>query len=596
MDPGVFRSKDLDCIILHGGPDNAIIKDMSLFSKLFKLFLAVVFFPLIPLVLLLGYYQVHLKDNLLETHANLAEMVASAMSQHIEDLSGRLAFAPQVTTALEKKQDPSFLLYEEIATNPDFLMLAVLSAEGKELVRAGNPLVLRTVEPLDLHGNPVLAELAREPHLSVSNFDVVQGMPVSEFLYPLSNGDYLYGLVSFFQFIARLQEQRIGTTGHIYVLDSQGQVYADELQYKPAFDGETLRRAFASKSALIKNLKTPQETYVGAYAQAPVLGAYIAVLQLKSEAYRMIYHTNIMLALFLLTIFTLAYFGALTFAERLGEPIEALSQAAAQISHGDLAVHVDPEIGWGEFKHLINSFNQMTADLKDYQNLRLQAQVSALKEQVFRAVAHDLRAPLMGLQGYIYILQNGKISEKERQNYLQLMAQAAQNLSSLLEDVLDVSRLEAGMAQVKKQAVDLPVLLQEVADTVRPVAAQKHVELSLQNDVEHLPADPKLLKRVLMNLVSNAVKFTEKGFVKIVSSQDEKSYTIRVQDSGVGMSEAEQKGLFQKYHQLDPEKPGYGLGLFISRQLVQAHGGELEVVSAPGRGSTFTVILPKEQV
>lgn len=567
---------------------------MSLFSKLFKLFLVVVFFPLVPLVLLLGYYQVHLKDNLLETHANLAEMVATSMSQHIEDLSGRLAFAPQITSVLKAHQDPQPILNEEIAANPDFLMLAVLSPEGKELFRATGAPALKNMAPLNLQGNPTLAELKEEPHLAVSRFDVVQGMPVSEFLYPLSNGDYLYGLFSFFNFITRLQQQRIGTTGHIYILDARGQVYADELQYKPAFDARALGQAFASGSNLIKHLRTPQETYVGAYAKAPVLGVYVAVLQLRSEAYRGIYHTNIILALFLLTIFTLAYFGALTFAERLGEPVEALTRAAVEVSHGNLDVHVAPDMGWGEFKHLINSFNQMTADLKDYQNLRLQAQVSELKEQVFRAVAHDLRAPLMGLQGYIYILQNGNVSETEKQHYLQLMAQAAQGLSALLEDVLDVSRMEAGMSAVQKQSVDVRGLLEEVVDTLRPTAEQKQLKLSVQCKVDRLPADPKLLKRIVMNLASNAVKFTEKGFVKLVASQDKKSYTLKVQDSGIGLTEQEIKGLFQKYHQVHPDKPGYGLGLFISQQLVRAHGGSLEVSSTPGKGSTFTVHLPKE--
>ncbi len=569
---------------------------MSLFSKLFKLFLAVVFFPLIPLVFLLGYYQLHLKDTLLETHANLAEMVASSMGQHLRDLSGRLAFVPQVTALLEKKQDPRPVLNEEIAANADFLMLAVLSAEGKEIYRAGHAPVLRRVAPLDLQGNPSLTELATDPHLLVSHFDVMQEMPVSEFLYPLSNGEYLYGIVSFFEFITRLQEQRIGNTGHIYVFDAQGRAYADRLQYTPAFDTQELQQAFSSHSALIKQLRTPQQTYVGAYAKAPVLGAYIAVLQLKSEAYRMIYHTNIILALFLLTIFTLAYFGALTFAERLGEPIEALSRAAEQVSKGNLEVRVAPDMGWGEFKHLINAFNQMTADLKDYQNLRLQAQVSELKEQVFRAVAHDLRAPLMGLQGYIYILQNGKTTPEEKQHYLQLMNQAAQNLSALLEDVLDVSRLEAGMTRVQKTPVDLPALLQEVADTLRPAAQENHLTLTVENGIDRLPADGKLLKRVIMNLASNAVKFTEKGFVKLVSTQDENSYTVSVADSGIGLTQEQQKGLFEKYHQVNPDKPGYGLGLFISRQLVQAHGGKLTVTSVPGKGSTFSVILPKERV
>lgn len=101
----------------------------------------------------------------------------------------------------------------------------------------------------------------------------------------------------------------------------------------------------------------------------------------------------------------------------------------------------------------------MTADLKDYQVLQLQAQVSEMKEQVFRAVAHDLRAPLLGLQGYLYILQSGKVSKDEEKQYLDLMSKAAKNLSALLEDVLDVSRVQAGMMLPKKKVYHCQNLL-----------------------------------------------------------------------------------------------------------------------------------------
>lgn len=570
---------------------------MSIFSKLFKLFLAVVFFPLVPLLLLLGYYQVHLKDNILETHANLAEMVSSAISQHIDDLTWRLSFTPQVVQALSQQQSPVPLLQQEIEANPDFILLAVLDKDGKEKYRAASDnALLSQIAPLNLQGEPSLQGVSGKPQLFISSFDVLDGRPISEFLYPLENGDFLYGILSFFNFLSRLQQQRIGATGHIYIVDAQGQVYANNYQHTPAFDAQTLRRAFASKSALIKHISTPHATYVGAYAPTPIWGAYAVVLQLRSEAYRSIYYTNIILVLFLLTIATLAYFGALMFAQRVGEPIEALSLAAQEISTGNLDVHVDPEIGWGEFKRLIDSFNQMTADLKDYQVLRLQTQIREMKEQVFRSVAHDLRAPLMGLQGYIHILQKGQMSQEERTNYLNLMWQSAQDLSALLEDVLDVSRLEAGMTQVQKQTVDLQGLVKEVIDMLQPTAQQKHLELTSQVNVPSLQADPKLLKRVLVNLVSNALKFTEHGFVKIMVSSDKKSYTFKVQDSGIGLSEQEIKGLFQKYHQVHVEKPGFGLGLFISKQLVEAHGGSLQVSSMPGEGSTFTVRLPKENV
>ena len=568
---------------------------MSLFSKLFKLFLAVVLMPLIPMILLLAYYQVHLKNNILETHANLAQIVSSSMNQHIEDLTWRLAFAPQVTEALREKQDPQPILQEALNANPDFLMLAVISPQGKELYRAGEKQILRQIPVLDLSQDPSLPELSKTPRLSVSSFDVVAGRPISEFIYPLSNGDFLYGIMSFFSFLSRVQEQRIGLTGRIYIVDQDGAVYANDYQYKPTFDAEALRNAFASKRHLIKNLKTPQETYVGAFFFFFILGAYVTVLQLKSEAYRSIYYTNIIIALFLLSIATLSYFGALTFAERLGEPIGALAHAAQEVSNGHLDEKVDEEIGWGEFKQLIKAFNQMTADLKDYQVLQLQAQVSEMKEQVFRSVAHDLRAPLLGLQGYLYILQSGKVSEEEKKNYLEMMSQAARNLSSLLEDVLDVSRVQAGMMTPKKESVEVAALFKNVTDTLEPTAREKGLELTAETEVDRLPADPKLLQRVIMNLVSNAVKFTDKGFVRIRAVQDEKAYYLSVQDSGIGISAQDIKGLFQKYHQIRSDRPGYGLGLFISRQIVQAHGGSLDVTSEPGKGSTFTVCLPKER-
>ncbi len=568
---------------------------MSLFSKLFKLFVGVVLMPVIPMVCLLAFYQVHLKDNILETHANLAQMVSASMNQHIEDLAWRLSFAQNVTDYLQRHKNPQTLLQEALVANPDFLMLAVLSSTGKELYRAGDKQILAQIPPLDLQDDSSLPQLAKTNQLSVSSFDVENGRPISEFIYPLSNGDFLYGIMSFFGFLARVQEQRIGTTGHIYIVDQNGQIYTSEYQYKPDFDASALQRAFAGKNGLIKNLKTSRETYVGAYAPTPILGAYVAVLQLKSEAYRSIYYTNIILALFLLTIVTLSYFGALTFAERLGEPIGALAHAAREVSAGNLEQKIDEDIGWGEFKGLIADFNKMTADLRDYQELRLQAQLSEMKEHVFRAVAHDLRAPLLGLQGYLHILQSGQASEEEKKQYLELMSQAARNLSALLEDVLDVSRVEAGILHPQKEPVDVAVLAAEVVDTLTPTAEEKKLELENYVSSLTVPAEPKLLRRVLTNLISNAIKFTEKGFVRIRANEAEKCYFITVEDSGIGMTPQEIKGLFQKYHQVHPDKPGYGLGLFISRQIVEAHGGKLTVSSKPGRGSTFTVQLPKEE-
>ena len=134
---------------------------MSIFSKLFKVFLAVVLMPLVPMLLLLAYYQVHLKANILETHANLAQIVSSSLSQHIEDLSWRLAFAQHLTDVLNEKKDPQAVLQEALNANPDFLMLAVLNKNGKELYRAGDKQILKQVPALNLQDDPSLPEIAR---------------------------------------------------------------------------------------------------------------------------------------------------------------------------------------------------------------------------------------------------------------------------------------------------------------------------------------------------------------------------------------------------------------------------------------------------
>lgn len=257
---------------------------------------------------------------------------------------------------------------------------------------------------------------------------------------------------------------------------------------------------------------------------------------------------------------------------------------------------VSEEAGWGEFEQLIKSFNKMTADLKDYQALQLKNQVSEMKEQVFRSVAHDLRAPLLGLQGYIYLLSSGKITEEQRGEYLQRMDEAAKNLSSLLEDVLSVSRVEAGMALPQRRQTELEPLLQNVLNTLRPAAQEKGLALEMQVPAGLCAwADPKLLRRIVTNLLSNAVKFTKEGFVKVTAQDEEKQTVVRVQDSGVGLDEKQCAEIFEKYRQVDEKAEGYGLGLFISRQLARAHGGDLTVQSEAGKGSTFILTLPKEE-
>jgi len=565
---------------------------MSIFSKLFKLFITVVLMPLIPMALLLAFYQSRQKDNLLETHYNLAEVVSSDLNHYAEDLNWRLSFASRLQPLLKQNKNIKAQLQEVLVQQPDMNVLGVLNEKGENLFRVQRNEWYSTPNRLTAD---VLAEMAKQPRIYIAPFETAQGSLEFEFVFPLKDGLFLYGITELSDLAERLQQMRIGKTGQVFLFSSDGVIYSGPSQWSPSIAPEKLKAAFAGKSRLFKGLAGAEDVFVGGFSAAKPLGMYVAVLQLRDEAYRSLYFSNIVLFLFLLAIATLAYFGALTFSRSLGEPIAELAEGAKQVSQGNLEHHVKEEVGWGEFQELIRSFNKMTADLKDYQALQLKNQVSEMKEHVFRSVAHDLRAPLLGLQGYIYILSSGKINAQEREEYLNRMKEAAQDLSSLLEDVLAVSRVQAGMTLPQRQCLELKPLVQSVLHTQEPVAAEKGLTLSCEvAEKFRIYADPKLLRRIMNNLISNAVKFTAQGSVRVSAWEEKEKTFISVTDSGIGLTEKECLEIFEKYRQVDENAEGYGLGLFISRQLARAHGGDLTVSSVPQQGSTFTVCLPKE--
>lgn len=565
---------------------------MSIFSKLFRLFVTVVLMPLIPMALLLGYYQHRQKNTILENHYNLAEIISSDLNQYADVLPWRLSFAPQLAAALQQKESVQPVLQQALQADPELLFLAVLNPDGAEVARAAQA----ENDPVDLSQSRLWGSPVQTPALRASIIGTNGTEPALEFMYPLDGGYTLYGKQILTGLLERLEQMRIGRTGQVYLASADGTVYTSPYQWAPGIAPRALRQALTGKSRLIKGLPGAAGTLVGAVSSAPRLGVYVVALQPKEEALRSVYLSNVVLVLFVLAIGMLAYFGALVFSRSLGEPIAQLIHGAQEVSRGHLDHRVNEEAGWGELEQLIQSFNEMTADLQDYQALQLKSQVSEMKEQVFRSVAHDLRAPLLGLQGYIYLLAEDTLPPAQQKEYMARMADAVQNLSGLLEDVLAVSRVETGVELPHRQKLLLKPLLTRLVQAQEPLAKKKGLALSVEVSEQAAAwADPKLLQRIVTNLLSNALKFTERGFVKVAAQETDTDTWITVQDSGIGLTEAQCRDIFEKYRQVNEQAEGYGLGLFISRQLARAHGGELSAASVPGQGSTFTLRLPKEE-
>jgi signal transduction histidine kinase len=224
-----------------------------------------------------------------------------------------------------------------------------------------------------------------------------------------------------------------------------------------------------------------------------------------------------------------------------------------------------------------------------------------LKDQFLGIVSHELRTPLNAIQGFGSILADGVAGElsAEQVGYVHKMLDSSDVLLGLVEEILDVSRMQAGRFTLDRQAVQVSALVKEVLAERGTAALQKGLSLinEVPADLPAVDADPRRARQVLSNLLTNAVKYTpEGGTVSIKAQVEGDTLRVAVSDTGIGISESQRLRIFEAFTQVDMSNTrkagGVGLGLFIVKGLVEAHGGEIGVESELGRGSTFWFTLP----
>ncbi|WP_016951327.1 hybrid histidine kinase/response regulator HrmK [Anabaena sp. PCC 7108] len=250
----------------------------------------------------------------------------------------------------------------------------------------------------------------------------------------------------------------------------------------------------------------------------------------------------------------------------------------------------------------IQSYQQHCQQLANF-NQELERS-NQLKNQFLANTSHEIRTPLSSIIGFTHLLlAQGYEPEKPRhQEYLHIIQSSGKHLLGLINDILDLSKIEANQMEVQWDIIDVPILCRNVLALVKEKAANKSLKLSIEidPDIKTLVADPLRLKQMLLNLLFNAIKFTNVGRVGLRVTTQDLYLRFTVWDTGIGISPENQALLFRPYSQIvnsaSSSNEGTGLGLVVTKQLAEIHGGSLELESAVNHGSSFTILLPLKPV
>lgn len=301
-------------------------------------------------------------------------------------------------------------------------------------------------------------------------------------------------------------------------------------------------------------------------------------------------------------------------------PVRVLQETAEKVSQGNLNIRSDISTG-DEFQQLSETFNRMLTNLQQSESQLRSINVSLdmklgelaesnlalyesnrLKSEFLANVSHELRTPLNSILGFADLLKDGSpvSGDPKSLRYLHNIIASGKNLLALITDLLDLAKIEAGRMEVRSEPLSLSDLFEGLLTILRPLAEKKELTIVpfIGRDVPILQSDPGKVQQILYNFLSNAIKFSpEKGQIDLRAERhEEECVKIAVMDRGPGIEADKQALIFEKFRQIDGsvtrQHGGTGLGLAISKELTTLLGGSIGVMSRPGEGATFWVILP----
>lgn len=275
-----------------------------------------------------------------------------------------------------------------------------------------------------------------------------------------------------------------------------------------------------------------------------------------------------------------------TIGQNIVRFVNNVHSALHQISRGNYEIELTDKPPVLELREIIQSFNSMTREL---------AGTEIMRNDFVENVSHEFKTPLTAIEGYATLLQQKNLPEEKRVEYTQKILQSTRRLNKLTGNILLLSRLEHQELEIPKETYSLDEQLREVILSLEADWTGKQIELDIQLEDCTCTANPALLSQVWQNILANAIKFSPVGgVIRIQLVNSDRQIMVSISDNGPGIPKEIQQRIFEKFYQADKTRStqGNGLGLPLAKRIVNLHNGQIEVLSNPGSGMTFTIIMP----
>ena len=548
-----------------------------------------------------------------ENHLIIARNLASTMDRYANDVASVFNFTTKGLQGFEAVGLSEHLM--------DFDLRFVALIDGTDSVvnyaNGSGTDVPRLPEAEQLAELRALS--ASEPSQTVfSGVMKYEGVPHIFLVQSLANETFTLAALEL-GFLQELQDSiEFGELGHSMMVDQNGLVIAHpnaewQAISKDASKLSVVGQMMAGETGVAIFYSPPmQADMISGFTFVPRTGWGVMVPQPMSELVaRAKASESAALTIVLVEVIILATL-SWWLSNLIATPIKNVVATAKAVSAGDLGARVEvpkDRVAITEAELLGKSFNQVLADLESDRNLLASSLDAAYegvraKSRFLAVMSHEIRTPMHGLMGILEIMEEGKLDDDQRQ-LLGVGQKAATNMSAILDDVLKLVKLDGHAEPSQNVEFNVKELVVSTIDLFQPLASQKGLLLTSSGLDQAMMGDPQMISQILLNLVGNAVKFTDKGSVHVSfelhGAGSPKPYlSVNVRDTGIGIPSNMQATIFDEFVQVDSdlsrEQEGTGLGLAISTRLATALNGRITLESTPDDGSCFQLIVPVGEV